>query len=92
LTRKFYAFFLSLPKDDLDFFFKENCGGVPHSASFFIILKRKGLYRRKKTYRGTSGGRKEMKNRRAIQLYLSIEQFEDGESPSLLKDEGAPDS
>ena len=33
-----------------------------------------------------------MKNRRAIQLSLSIEQFEDGESPSLLKDEGAPDS
>jgi hypothetical protein len=72
---------------------KGNCGGVPHSASIFIKLKRKKTVQdKKKSYRGTSGGRKEMKNSRTIQLSLSIEQFEDGEFPSLLRDEGAPGS
>ena len=77
------------------FFLKENCGGVPHSISdFFISINKRKLYKEgEKLTEVHLGGRKDKKNnKRAIQLYLAIGLFGDGEIPSLLRDEDAPAS
>ena len=76
------------PSSSSPFFLKENCGGVPHSASFNFFYK-KDYTENRDTYRDTLGGKKVNKKIKNFkQAFLAIVQFVGAEIASLLRAEG----